>query len=120
MPRCKKLTRKHVEEAKRIFESGEYSAMSWKPTDGFSPREFRQLVEAAIPEPYNAFEAGRVGRFIEQAAPSSCVTLTREYSPAVYVRGPMAELKKILKGRRSLRADEANFRDDGSLRLWWD
>lgn len=119
MPRCKKLTRKHVEEAKQIFASGEHASMFWKPTDGFSPREFRQLVEAAVPF-YNTFEAGRVGRIIEQAAPSSCVRLTREYSPAVYVRGPMAELKKVLKARRSLRADEANFREDGSLRLWWD
>jgi hypothetical protein len=120
MPRCKKLTRKHVEEAKRIFASDEYAAMSWKPTDGFSPREFRQLAEAAIPDGYGEFNAGRVGRIVERSAPSSCVTLTREYSPAIYVRGPRSELQKIAKARRSLRADEVDFRPDGSLRLWWD
>lgn len=134
--KCKKLTRKHVTEAQTAYaDAGDrdptsasmwhrklwHRKLMWQPKDGFSPRDFRKLAEASIPRGYNAFNATRVGTLIEQLAPSACTTLSREHSPAVYLRGPQGELQKVARAaKRSLRADEVDFVEPGVLRLWWD
>lgn len=94
--------------------------LMWKPTKCYSAGEFRFLVRSAVRHPYNEFEADRVGRIIAREAPSSCVQLGREYSPAVYVRGPAHELQRLRAQQAKLRAQEADFLDPQTLRLWWD
>ena len=124
------LTRRDVQAAQTAYADAyhfeptpaDYAKrkLMWMPRKCFAPHEFRQLARLSIRGNYNDFEADPVTRIIMQQAPSACVQLGREYSPAIYVRGPASELRRLQQKQSELRAQEADFLDAETLRLWWD
>ncbi len=128
--RCGRLTMGLSSEAKQAYadagnmpfeQAMNIRKMMWKARTSVSPREFAKLAKACIPDGYNEYDSARVAKAIARNAPHSCVQFAREYSPAVYVRGPRAELEKLQKAaKKTMRANEMDFQADGALRLWWD
>jgi hypothetical protein len=68
---------------------------------------------------YNEFDLPKVSKAL-QAVPGISLAPAREYSVAIYVSGPQEALNKVFKLGKRLRADEVDFQEDGTLRLWWD
>jgi hypothetical protein len=71
---------------------------------------------------YNGFKAATVARWLKKWDGIE-VQPAREYSVALYIKGPTAPyvLAAMLKAaKRGTKADEAAIQADGTLRLWWD
>lgn len=83
-----------------------------------SPREAAEIMEAALAYAdggYNAFEP----KLLLKLPADAQVILAREYSVCVYVTvNPLFAGKDALQ--RKMEADECDFQEDGTLRLWWD
>lgn len=101
------------DEARKAYAEGTY--FWWGPPTTVS--DFCEIAKDAVPS-YNYFSARKVCTFLRKHK-GTRITLAREYSPAVYVTGPAATLKKIAKAAPSVDADEINI-DGPVLRLWWD
>ena len=93
------------------------SSGGWSPFDGWTG-------EAQIDGGYNEFDP-KVLAGLLQAFPTAGIEVTpaREASVAVYLHVPDATgLQKQVEMfvRNCFRADEVSWRDEGTLRCWWD
>lgn len=105
-----------VSQFKKMRARGQsMSVADWSET-------MRQALLANDPESdltYNKFDLARVTKALRKI-PDISVAPAREYSPALYAAGPQESLNKLYKMAKRLGADEVDFQDDGTLRLWWD
>lgn len=105
-----------VQQFKKMHARGRpMSVADWTET-------MKQALVANYPDgdlTYNEFDLRKVSKAL-QAVPGVEVAPAREYSVAVYVTGPQDALNKVFKLGKRLRADEVDFQEDGSVRLWWD
>jgi hypothetical protein len=91
-------------------EASQLRSLSFKAYEPRTPRQVKQIMKRAIPDGYNNFNADLLDLF----NPRCEITIAREYSVCLYVRG------KNLPSMNKLGADEYNIQPDGSTRIWWD
>lgn len=70
---------------------------------------------------YNEFKAERVAKWLTKWSGEIEVQPAREYSVALYIKGPADVLAAMQKAaKRGTKADDFDLQADGTLRLWWD
>jgi hypothetical protein len=103
-----------VHEVAMKVRTLQYRSSSW-----MAPSELAAQMALLCPE-YNSFHAGKVCAFLARF-PGVEVQPAREYSVCLYVKGDPDPLQKIASAAKAfVHADEVDYQDDGSLRLWWD
>ena len=85
--------------------------------------QWEQVMAMAVPIGYNDFNVKRVAswlrRFSTEGGPIT-VAAGREYSVAIYIKGPDETLNQMVKlAKRAVKADETEVQG-GILRIWWD
>ena len=83
-----------------------------------SPDNWALDMLSCCPE-YNDFRSTTVGSWLKKFKGIS-VQGAREYSVCLYVKGPADVLAKMEAEADSVKAQEHNIQQDGTLRLWWD
>jgi hypothetical protein len=99
---------------------------------------WHKVMNSAVPDGYNEFQAERVYKALEPYKSKITVIPGREGSPVCYVNGDAETLNKIASDRESYVADEVHYYASGYdwkehyrgpvkvkipgpvLRLWWD
>jgi len=99
----------------------EYDARRLQWCGEFVSRDDAMMLLPLVGE-YGQFDPARVAEVLTEWLPQSAtVAIAREYSVCIYVQdaGEEAECARH-ELRAALRADECDFMDNGTLRLWWD
>jgi hypothetical protein len=93
-------------------EGSQLRDLDFRASEPVSRDEAREIMQEAIPNSYNAFQA----RLLLQLPADSRVTIAREGSVCIYVKGKLPD-----RLCQSMLADEFTYdpaRDE--TRIWWD
>jgi hypothetical protein len=103
--------------------------MKFRGKTWMQPRAWQALMTQATPGGYNAFNAKRVLKWLDNLQRKSGISgqleiqPAREYSVAAYIRGPRELLELIIQKAKRSSIDEAGWaqgKEGEEVRLWWD